>query len=366
MKRLIAFLLVTVMLFGFSGCSKDPDTTTTAGGSQAESSSSTSEEKVVKLALSIPVAAAPYWTAVGYGVQKAMDEINAEAGSTIVEYQFFDPGNFELESQLKNIEDALALKFDGMVIAPVDANGTVNAIKKAFEEGVPMVTVDLSANTDVLLAGYCTYNYNAGCTNAEKMAELINEKNGAYKGKVVMNMGKANISSHIARCQGFKDTMAEKYPDIEIIFEQFADNSEENVKIIENALAMFGNEIDAVFATGDTAADMACQAIDSSGLFKEIGDPDHIIVVGFDAEINGINNIRAGRQDATVAQNPILMGQMAAIALYEYIVNGSTPSTDADGLVEVPHFAIDYKNIETPEAQEFFWAIEVESVDIDL
>ncbi len=366
MKKWLALILAMLMLLSCIGCGGQTSESGSAENSGSPSSSDTASQdsdKVYKIAFSIPVAAAPYWTAVGWGVHKEVEAINEEAGQTVIEYQFFNPGNFELETQLKNIEDAISLGVDGMILAPVDSNGTVPAIENAAAEGIPICTVDLQAETDVILAGFCTYNYEAGVTAAETMAELINEKNGAYEGTVALNMGKANISSHVARVQGFKDTMAEKYPDIEIVFEQFADVSEDNLTVIEDALAQYA-DLDAVFTTGDTAADMACQAIDGAGRFKEIGDPDHIIVVGFDGEINGLLNIRNGRQDATVAQNPVIMGEMAARTIYEYLTEGTVPDVDEDGQIEVPHFAITYKNIDTDEAAEYFWAEEVDEIDI--
>lgn len=322
------------------------------------------ETETVKIALSIPLASSPYWTGVAYGVQSTVDAIN-EANPGAIDYQFFDPGSFELETQMKNIEDALALGIDGMVVAPVDANGTVPAIEKAYAAGMPIFTVDVSANTDVVLVGYCTFNYNAGVSNAHKMAELIKEKNGDYVGKIAVNMGRANISSHIARVAGFKDTLAAEYPGLEIVFEQFIEKNEESMNVAENALAMH-EKIDGYFCTGDTVANLTCQAIDSSNRFKPFGDPDHIVVVGFDGNAEGIENIRAGRQDATIAQNPIEMGRLTLTALYNYLTDGTLPEIPEGNLVEVPHFPLDYKNIDSPEAQDFMWSEIVQGVDIRL
>ena len=253
-----------------------------------------------------------------------------------------------------------------MVIAPVDADGTVSAIDMAYENDMPIFTIDLDANTDSILAGFCTFNYKAGCSNAEIMAQLIQEKNGAYEGKVAMVMGYATLSSHMERCQGFRDTMEEKYPDIEIIFEEFSGKPEEDLRVTENALAMYGDELDAVFVTGDTAANSACQAIEDAGLMKPIGDPEHIIVVGFDGEEQGIENIRAGRQDATVAQNPIAMGYDATMAMYEYLTTGIEPETDTeDKLIEVDHMVLTQDNLESPEAADFLWAEIVAQADLN-
>ena len=394
MKKILTLLLASLLLVSlFAGCTGDPDNETIPepstptgsapndtstqnspppGNSGTGDTGSTGEASVetLHIVLSIPLASSAYWTGVAYGVQTAVDEINAATPGAI-QYNFFDPGNFELETQLKNIENALALGVDGMVVAPNDVNGTVPAIEMAYAQGMPIFTVDVYANTDKVLIGYCTFNENAGASNAHKMAELIKEKNGDYVGKVAMILGRANISSHIARVKGFKDTMAANYPNIEIIFEQFIEKNEDSLQKAEDALVM-NPKIDGFFGTGDTVANLICQAIDQQNRFKPIGDPDRIIVVGFDGNDEGVTNIRNGRQDATIAQNPIEMGKLTLRALYNYLRDGSLPIAPGSGggefgnLIEVPHFPLDYKNVDSPEAEFFLWSQEVKGAEIRL
>ena len=389
MKKIITILLASFLIISlFAGCGGDTDSGTnqdasssqgsssgnssSSGSSNSGSSGSSSDTplETLHIVLSIPLASSAYWTGVAYGVQTAVDEINAATPGAI-KYNFFDPGNFELETQLKNIENALALGVDGMVVAPNDVNGTVPAIEMAYAQGMPIFTVDVFANTDKVLVGYCTFNENAGASNAHKMAELIKEKNGDYTGKVAMILGRANISSHIARVKGFKDTMAAHYPNIEIIFEQFIERNEDSLQKAEDALVM-NPKIDGFFGTGDTVANLICQAIDQQNRFKPIGDPDHIIIVGFDGNDEGVTNIRNGRQDATIAQNPIEMGKLTLRALYDYLRNGTLPIPQGTGggefknLIEVPHFALDYRNIDSQEAQFFLWSQEVKGAEIRL
>jgi len=392
-KKILTLLLASLLLVSlFAGCGGDSGETpkdstppassgtsdTPAANSPAPTNSGTTDAgsaseaplETLHIVLSIPLASSAYWTGVAYGVQTAVDEINAATPGAI-QYNFFDPGNFELETQMKNIENALALGVDGMVVAPNDVNGTVPAIEMAYAQGMPIFTVDVYANTNKVLVGYCTFNENAGASNAHKMAELIKEKNGDYVGKVAMILGRANISSHIARVKGFKDTMAANYPNIEIIFEQFIEKNEDSLQKAEDALVMHP-KIDGFFGTGDTVANLICQAIDQQNRFKPIGDPDRIIVVGFDGNDEGVTNIRNGRQDATIAQNPIEMGKLTLRALYNYLRDGTLPITPGSGggefgnLIEVPHFPLDYKNVDSPEAAFFLWSQEVKGAEIRL
>ena len=65
-------------------------------------------------------------------------------------------------------------------------------------------------------------------------------------------------------------------------------------------------EIKAVFAHNDEMALGAVEAINSSG--------KDIMVIGFDGNDDAINAIKAGEMEATVAQQPELIGKLAVDA----------------------------------------------------
>lgn len=72
-------------------------------------------------------------------------------------------------------------------------------------------------------------------------------------------------------------------------------------------------DIKAVFAHNDEMALGALEAINSSG--------KHILVVGFDGNKDAISSIKNGKLTATVAQQPELIGKLAAEAA-EQVLKG--------------------------------------------
>lgn len=65
---------------------------------------------------------------------------------------------------------------------------------------------------------------------------------------------------------------------------------------------------------------MALGAIEA---IKAAGKLDDIIVVGFDAIPDAIEAIKKGEMEATIAQQPYLMGQLAVTKAFEYLTTGT-------------------------------------------
>ena len=72
-------------------------------------------------------------------------------------------------------------------------------------------------------------------------------------------------------------------------------------------------ELDAIFACNDMMALGALQAVQQA---RKLGQ---IVIVGFDAIEDAVNEIKAGRLDASVAQFPDEMGEKAVEVAYQII-----------------------------------------------
>ena len=99
--------------------------------------------------------------------------------------------------------------------------------------------------------------------------------------------------------------------------------------VMENMLQAHG-DIQAVFAANDEMALGAAEAVAGSG--------KDIMVVGFDATDDAIDAIKAGRMDATIAQQPALIGSTAVEQAVK-LIGGETIPTSIP--VEVTLITID-------------------------
>jgi len=224
-------------------------------------------------------------------LKEGAEEKAAELGVDIV---VLDSQN-DPAKELANMEDLLTQEVDVILINPTDSDAVGNAIKMANEKNVPVITLDRGANAGEVETHIASDNVAGGVMAGEYIAELL-----GGSGKVVELEGIAGTSAARDRGQGFNDAI--DATDIEVVANQVADfDRTKGLSVMENILQA-QPEIDAVFAHNDEMALGALKAIEASG--------KDIIVVGFDATDDAVKAVEAGEMDATVAQQPSLIGSL--------------------------------------------------------
>jgi ribose transport system substrate-binding protein len=184
-------------------------------------------------------------------------------------------------------------------------------VESANEAGIPVITVDRASNGGKVVCHIASDNVEGGRMAARYIAKVLNGK-----GKVVELVGIPGTSAARDRGKGFEEELA-KYPGLQLVAKQTANfNRAEGLTVMENILEAHP-DIDAVFAQNDEMALGAIEAI------KAAGKLDDIIVVGFDAIPDAIEAIKKGEMEATIAQQPYLMGQLAVTKAFEYLTTGT-------------------------------------------
>ncbi|WP_461370285.1 ribose ABC transporter substrate-binding protein RbsB [Candidatus Darwinibacter acetoxidans] len=200
--------------------------------------------------------------------------------------------------QLSGIEDLIARKVDLILVNPTDSAAVVPAILAANRAGIPVITIDRSADGGEVAAYIASDNVLGGKMAGEFIAELL-----GGKGKVVEIEGIPGTNAARERGQGFNEAMA-NYPEMEVVARQEAGfDRAKGLTVMENILQA-QPEIDAVFCHNDEMALGAIIAIQAAGR------ADKIKVVGFDATDDAVAAVKEGRMLATVAQQPRLMGAL--------------------------------------------------------
>jgi ribose transport system substrate-binding protein len=127
--------------------------------------------------------------------------------------------NFKPDKQVSDIETVLSKKPDIIVSLPTDPVATAGAYRAAKQAGAKLVFMDnvpkgFKAGTDYVSA-VSADNYGNGVTSAHLMAKAI----GA-KGKIGIIFHEADFFVTRQRYDGFKSTIQNEYPEIEIVEEQ--------------------------------------------------------------------------------------------------------------------------------------------------
>lgn len=275
MKKVFVLLLVLIMAVGMIGC----------GGGAAEEEAPA--DKGATIGLVISTLNNPFFVDLKDGAQAKADEL----GATLVVLDSQD----DSATEMSNVEDLITQKVDLIMINPTNSDAVGNAVAAANEAGIPVITLDRSANSGEVVAHIASDNVAGG-----KMAgEFIIEKLGG-KGKVVELEGIPGASAAIDRGEGFN--AAVKGSGLEVVAKQTANfDRAQGLSVMENILQA-QPEINAVFAHNDEMALGAMEAIKASGR--------DIMVVGFDATDDAVKAVKAGDMAATVQQLPKEIGSI--------------------------------------------------------
>ncbi|ARI75637.1 ribose ABC transporter substrate-binding protein RbsB [Halobacillus mangrovi] len=291
MKWMKAFGILVFVLF-IAACSTDaPGSSSSDGGGDSEEASG---DDTTKIGLSISTLNNPFFVSLKDGAEAAAKDAGFEI--TTVDAQN-DPA-----TQVSDIEDLLQQDIDVLLVNPTDSAAIVSAIESANQADVPVITVDRTADGGEVVTHIASDNVAGGEMAGEFIAEQLGDE-----GKVVELEGIPGASATRERGEGFHNIVDSK-DGIEIVANQSANfDRSEGLTVMENILQST-DSIDAVFAHNDEMALGAVQALESKNMLEDV------IVVGFDATDDARTAVSEGRMDATVAQQPELIGEEAISA----------------------------------------------------
>lgn len=146
------------------------------------------------------------------GLRERFEELGIEV--VAVTDADFDPGQ-----QVSDIETVMARDPDIIVSIPTDPVATAAAYKAAADAGVKLVFMDnvpdgLEPGTDYVSV-VSADNYGNGVVSAHLMAKALNGS-----GRIGLIYHEADFFVTQQRYEGFKSTIEEQYPDIEIVDER--------------------------------------------------------------------------------------------------------------------------------------------------
>ncbi len=251
--------------------------------------------KDMKIGLSVSTLNNPFFVSLKDGVIK-------EAKKKGIKVITVDAQN-DTAKQINDVEDLLQQGVDALLINPTDSAAISTAVQSANNVGVPVVTLDRSAEKGKVAALVASDNVKGGQMAADYIVKMVGEK-----AKVAELEGVPGASATRERGKGFHNVADKK---LDVTAKQSADfDRTKGLNVMENII-QGKPDIKAVFAHNDEMALGAIQAINSSG--------KDVIVVGFDGNDDAIKAVKEGKLAATVAQQPELIGQLAVKAAKDVV-----------------------------------------------
>jgi inositol transport system substrate-binding protein len=249
-----------------------------------------------------------------------------------VEFAIVDARN-DSAKQTGQVENFLAQGMDAIIIQPVDTAATGPMTKTIVKAGKPLVYVNRKPSNLPKGVVYCGSNaIDSGIMNMEELGKCM-----GGKGNLAILMGELSNEAAIARTDGTKKVVKEKFPDIKVTREQTANWRRAEAKtVMENWLAS-GQEINGVAANNDEMALGALQAIKAAGKLGKI------CVGGVDGTHDALESMDKGELNNTVFQDATGQGEEAVNAAYLLVKKEPNPKA-VDGNVLIPYQPVTKEN----------------------
>lgn len=235
------------------------------------------------------------------GVEKAA----AAAGVTVT---ISDAGG-DAAVQASQVEDFITQGVDLIMVNPVDSDAIVPSVEAANAAGIPVIAVDRGASGGDVASFVASDNVLGGTMAGDYLFELMG---GA--GEVLELQGIIGTSAAQARGEGFQIAL-DGAAGVTRVAQQTANFARaEGLTVTENLLTA-NPDAAGLFAHND---DMALGAVEAAAAAGR-----DLIIVGFDAAPDALQAIADGTMAGTIAQQPVLMGEMA-LATALKVIAGET------------------------------------------
>ena len=268
-----------------------------------------------------------FWETVANGAKKAAKDLGVTLKweGTVTET--------EIAEQNKIIENMVNLGVKGIALAPLNQKAMRRQVEAAVAAGIPVVIFDSGVDGNAHSSFVATDNKNGGVIGGKELARLIGDKQGA---KVMCMRFVQGTGSTEARSAGFIETAkaagftvaADPYPDTGTIegCKTAAANALE--KFVKNGAL----DLDGIFAANLYSTIGVASALED---LRKGGIKVSVKFVGFDTSKKLVEDLRAGKIDALVAQNPERMGYLAVETLYKVVKKETVPKMVDTGTVLV-------------------------------
>jgi erythritol transport system substrate-binding protein len=247
----------------------------------------------------------PYWFTEGEVAKKTAEELGYTANVAA------HRGDTNTESTL--VDTAITNKSVALILDPANADGSVGAVQKAVDAGIPVFLVNAEINQEGLAKAQLVSNNAQGAAlGAQAWVEAVGDA-----GNYVELFGAPSDNNAQTRSNGF-ETVLTQYPDLVKVGQEVAnwDRTQGYQKM--QSLLQANPDIIGVISGND---EMALGAI---AALKEAGKLEQVKVGGFDGSPDAVEAVKAGELQYTVLQPVAVFAEEAVRQADNFIKNGST------------------------------------------
>ena len=265
-----------------------------------------SAEGLISIIVNDP--ANPYWFTEGEVAKKTAEDMGYTANVGA------HRGDTNTESTL--IDTAITNKSVAIILDPANADGSVGAVQKAVDAGIPVILVNAEINQEGLAKAQLVSNNAQGAAlGAQAWVEAVGDK-----GKYVELFGAPSDNNAQTRSNGY-ETVLSQYPDLEKAGQEVADWDRTKGYQKMQSLLQANPDINGVISGNDEMALGAVAAL------KEAGKLASVKVGGFDGSPDAVAAVKAGELQYTVLQ-PVAIFSEAAVKQADSVIKTGKTGVD--------------------------------------
>ena len=384
-KRIIAMLLGTALLV--CGCQQTSKATDEEKKIESEKNTTKTEENAYqgKLDLITPAAynntdglklkkgdyisiigkanGTQYWDEVKKGVAQAAEDINTNLGYTgkdKVKVAFNAPDTADnVDDQVNLLDEELDRYPVAVGISIVDLQACQVQFDLATDSEIPIVTFDSGSDYQGVAADVSTDNVAAGKEAAQRLAEAALQREKAVTEELKANHPNISVVNvyHMDELSNMQKTVSDEInagtyrpkdselPEGQLTGEDVvtADSITED-QVVDYILAKHPN-ITGCFAANGDSVKLAVDGLERNKMEKKVK------VIGFDANDDGIQDLKDGKVNGLIVQNPFGMGYATVVAAARASLNMGN-----EAVVNTGYTWVTKKNLKTDEVQKILYS----------
>jgi ABC-type sugar transport system substrate-binding protein len=242
---------------------------------------------------------------------------------------FSSPFNPALQAQ--QMDDAIARKFDMIILVAVSATAIVPAATRAHEGGIPIIVliVPPKAGTESLYLSYVGEDQRELGRIVGKSVVTAFKDNGREGGKVAAITGSLQDGIGPLRLEGFKQELAANSKIELAAVEDVAWDPVKSQTVASQLFARFAAQggLSAMYGMNDAQALAIGQAATAAGLTVGSG-PKDLLIVGGNCTPQTPDAIRSGRLYSSASQIPTFLGDRAIDVAAAYFSGQTVEKTN--------------------------------------
>lgn len=292
--------------------------------------------KGAKVALAGPQAGDPYYLQVACGARAAGKKLGMDVG------ELQAPQN-QNQAQLTTIvQNLLSSTPKALIYTPADPVAGGLPLRSARQDGTTVIDVDAQLKDENLYDAFVASDHYEGAKPVTKhLAEMIG---GAGQIAAIGSLATNPITQ--ARIQGFNDALKD-YPNIQVVSTSYPEISPDVIQANAAATLVKYPDLKALYTTNylnSTGAAVALRNASKVGKVK---------MVSWDAGAPNVKLLQEGVLQATVAQQPYRMGELAIEQIDKKLRGEQTEKS-----VQSPVSILTSDKVDTPEGKALWYKTE--------